>query len=288
MKNDEMLSFQKLDMESRLGFRSKKFTGVSFMLTFIFGMLMTLIFFMSLYPFKEMHDYVGMFFHGGVQNRSTIPYYTMFLTFWSLAILFDKMQKLKVQRIALRLKILPENHNFILTAVSAKEILANISAKVDSPKHFLLLDRIERSLSNLKNIGNISDVSDGLNAQGSNDENYMHSTYTVLKGFIWAIPVLGFIGTVVGLATAIGGFGNVVREGADVEKLKNSLGDVTGGLGTAFETTLIALVAAMCVHIIMTFVMNREEVFLDECNDYCHKNIIAKLKTANLIDHNGL
>ena len=110
------------------------------------------------------------------------------------------------------------------------------------------------------------------------------SSYTVLKGFIWAIPVLGFIGTVIGLSSAVGGFGKVVSEGADIEQLKASLGGVTGGLATAFETTLIALVLAMFVQLFMTFTLNKEELFLDDCADYCHRNIISKMKTINLQD----
>lgn len=284
MPNDARLSWEHLDIECRCGFRSKKFTAVNFVFTFIFGALLTILFFAALFPFRGSSTYVDMFFHGGVENRSVIPYFTMLLAFWAVAILLVKLQKLSVQRKALALKILPKNQNFVLSPATAKEILDNIYEKVQTPKRFLILDRIERSLSNLKNIGNVSDVSDGLNAQAANDENYLSSSYTVLKGFIWAIPVLGFIGTVLGLAYAVGGFGSVVSQGADVEKLKQSLGGVTSGLSIAFETTLIALVAALFVQLMMTFVMSREENFLDECSDYCHLNIIAKLKTAKMID----
>ena len=101
---------------------------------------------------------------------------------------------------------------------------------------------------------------------------------------VWAIPVLGFIGTVIGLSTAVGGFGTVVAQGADIEQLKSSLGGVTGGLAVAFETTLIALVAALFVQLVMTFVQNKEELFLDDCADYCHRNLIAKMKNVNLIE----
>ena len=282
--HDQKLSWEHLDIECRYGFRSKKFTAINFVFTFLVGALLTILFFAALYPFRGGSPYVDMFFHGGVEHRSVIPYFTMLLAFWAVAILLIKLQKLSVQRRALALKILPRNQNFVLSPATAREILDNIYEKVQTPKRFLILDRIERTLSNLKNIGNVSDVSESLNAQASNDENYLASSYTVLKGFIWAIPVLGFIGTVLGLAYAVGGFGTVVSRGADVEQLKQSLAGVTSGLAIAFETTLIALVAALFVQLLMTFVMSREEEFLDECSDYCHRNLIAKLKTAKMID----
>ena len=118
----------------------------------------------------------------------------------------------------------------------------------------------------------------------------MDSSYTLVKGLIWAIPVLGFIGTVLGLSQAVGGFGAVVSSGADLETLKNALGGVTSGLGTAFETTLIALVAALVVQLLMTLLMRKEEQFLDECSRYCYENVTSKLRifgegeTDNLSD----
>jgi biopolymer transport protein ExbB/TolQ len=280
----EKLRWGKMDIEHICGFTSKKMTGVNGGFAFLVGLLMTIAFFAALWPFAYHGiDYVDMFFHGGAKNRSTIPYYTMLATFWALAILLIKWQKLRVQRKALTVDILPRDPNFVLSPATVNEILNNIYTKVDEPKRFMLFDRVERSLSNLKNLGNVSDVAGGLSAQAENDDNYLSSTYTLTKSFIWAIPVLGFIGTVLGLAQAVGGFGLVVSSGkAGVDDLKSSLGGVTSGLAVAFETTLIALVAALIVQLLLSWLQNKEEFFLDECSDYCHKNIISKLRTVNL------
>ena len=39
----------------------------------------------------------------------------------------------------------------------------------------------------------------------------METSYSVINAFVWAIPVLGFIGTVLGLSQAIGQFGGVLQ-----------------------------------------------------------------------------
>ena len=96
--------------------------------------------------------------------------------------------------------------------------------------------------------------------------------------------MLGFIGTVIGLSTAVGGFGAVVAKGADLEELKQALGGVTGGLAVAFETTLIALVLALAVQLYAKFVQAQEEQFLDECADYCNRNIIARMKDIDFAE----
>ncbi len=285
MASEIELSWNTQDIERRLGFRSAKYTGVNTLLSMLAGLLFTVIFFLCLYPFAYKGNWVvDMFFPGGSGNRSTIPIYTMLLAFWCVAILMIKNMKLSFQQRALNLKIVPEDPSFILAPSTALQILNEMFRKVDDPRKFILFNRISRCLSNLKNLGRISDVVEGLVAQAENDENYLESTYTVIKGFIWAIPVLGFIGTVLGLSQAVGGFGRVVSKGAGVDQLKDALSGVTGGLAIAFETTLIALVAALFIQLFMTMLRKKEEDFLDECSDYCHRNIIAKLKTVGIRD----
>ncbi len=282
-QQQEKLSWARADIENICGFKSKKFTGVNFMFSFILGLIFTGIFYGILFPFRGLGlQMVDMFFHGGPEQRSTIPYFTVFLANFAFAILVLKNAKLKVQRKALQVVIMPNDSNFTLSPVTARAILESMYSQVEMPARFLLFDRVERALSNLKNLGSVSAVAECLKNQADNDESYVSSTYTVLKGFIWAIPVLGFIGTVIGLAAAVGGFGAVVAQGADIEQLKSSLGGVTSGLAIAFETTLIALVLALLVQLYMTFTLHKEEIFLDDCADYCHKNIISKIKTINL------
>ena len=277
------LSYARNDIERLCGFKSKKLTMVKYVFTFIIGLLMSILFYSLLIPFygKDI-TLIDMFFHGGIANRSTLPYYTVFLTFWSVAILIVKMLTLKNQRKAFALDILPEDPNFVLSPRTAREILDRIYLQVDQPSCYALLDRIDLALSNLKNLGNVTGVSECLASQADNDEDYLSNSYTILNGFIWAIPVLGFIGTVIGLSDAVGGFGKVVSQGADIEELKAALGGVTSGLSVAFETPLIALVLALIVQLFAKFVHNQEELFMDECADYCNRNIVAKMKNINL------
>ena len=280
----KQLSRRLSDIECICGFKSRKFTDVNALFSFLAGVLLFGAFYFPLSFFRGKHWAIDMFFHGGTENRSSIPYYTVFLGCWALAILLVKLQKLSVQKKALELDILPDDPNFVLTCATARTILGKISILVVHPEDFVLLDRIQRALMNLKNLGNVSAVAECLNTQAENDENYLSGSYTVLKGFIWAIPVLGFIGTVIGLADAVGGFGSVVASGAGIEELKSALGGVTGGLSVAFETTLIALVLALIVQLAAKFVLNEEELFLDECADYCNRNIVAKMKSIQFTD----
>ena len=278
------LNWKEVDPEAKIGLRAKRFTGVNAVWAFVLGLIFTIVFYGALYPLWQMHSsqFVDMFFHGGKENRSFIPYFTVFLTMWCLAFLLIKNLKIKAQRKALQIRILPDDSGFILSPDNSNNILNQIDSLVYMANGFIVLNRIQKTLANLKNIGRVSDVSSVLNDLAVADEKFIEGTYTLPKGLIWAIPVTGFIGTVLGLADAVGGFGKVVVSGAELSELKNALGGVTGGLAVAFETTLIALVAALVLQLFMTMMMQKEEDLMNECSNYCYDNIISRLKMLDM------
>lgn len=269
------LHWEAQDFERKLGFRGAKYTGANPFLTFGIGALLAVAFYVALAPFADTA--AGQMFFA--RRTRAIPAAIVCLSGWSLAILFVKWRKLRLQMKALDFSMAPEHPGFVLSPLTADEIIERLHDICDDPRRFLLLNRIERSLSNLKNIGRVADVDDILRSQAENDENYTESTYTLVHGFVWAVPVFGFIGTVLGLSAAIGGFGEVLAGGAEIARLREALQSVTGGLATAFETTLIGLVAAVTIQLLLTGLKKREEDFLDACNEYCHLHIVSKLRT---------
>ncbi|MCA9124128.1 MAG: MotA/TolQ/ExbB proton channel family protein [Planctomycetaceae bacterium] len=207
-----------------------------------------------------------------------VPYCIVFLTAWSFVVLFVKWRKLAFQRKSLRHLVIPQESDFVLSSTTVEEVINNVYATVDDPKYFTLYNRITVALSNLRNLGRVTDVDDILRSQAEHDESVMETSYALLRSFVWAIPVLGFIGTVLGLSQAIGGFGSVLETADDISQIKDSLQDVTGGLATAFETTLQALVAALLIQLTLAFLKKSEEEFLDECQAYCAKHIVNRLR----------
>jgi biopolymer transport protein ExbB/TolQ len=271
------LNWTQRDIEQRLGFRGGRFTSVNKGLTFLIGLVVTALFFavliFGIQRIPEARPITAMFLERGVA-----PYPTMLLFFWALTILFIKSQKLKLQAEALTLSAVPQQPDFLLNRESARAVLARVHSLVDNAGHFLLLNRIERALSNLQNIGQVSDVSSILRNQADYDEEQIASSYSLVHSFLWAIPVLGFIGTVLGLRAAIGALGITLKAGGDIGAIREGLQAVTAGLATKFETTLIALICAVILQLLMAFMQSREGEFLDACNDYCHAHVASKLK----------
>ena len=273
-----MLSWTEDDIEQRLGFTGGRFTSANKLLTLLIAVILTIIWFLIIFfavrPFPSLAYIAHMFLAHGL-----IPYPVVLLFFWGMTMLFIKSRKLAYQRLALDLAAVPKDASFVLDRSSAAEVIKRIRNKlVVDPQHFILLNRIDRALSNLRNIGNISEVSNLLRTQAEYDEEQVASSYKLVNGFVWAIPVLGFIGTVLGLSLAIGTFGATVQAGGDMESIRKALQGTTGGLSTAFEITFIALTGTLIMQLCSTYLQHEEATFLDECNDYCHAHVVSKLR----------
>ena len=264
------------DIEQRLGFTGGKYTDVNMFMATILSAVLTSGFYIGLcHVPKSVRDmkYIQM-----LLERGWTPYAMVFLAIVALVILFVKWRKLAFQKRAFRLELIPVGQSFALTSETALDVLAKLNSLVDEPKRFVLFNRIERALLNLRNVGNLSDVSEMLRSQAENDESHTDSSYGVLSGIVWVIPILGFIGTVIGLSGAIGGFGAVLGADATIDSLRTGLTPVTSNLGIAFDTTFVALIFAMVIQLLLTLLRKKEDQFLDECRDYAHVNIISKLR----------
>jgi biopolymer transport protein ExbB/TolQ len=78
----------------------------------------------------------------------------------------------------------------------------------------------------------------------------LHDSYALVRTITWAIPILGFLGTVIGITMAIA---NITPD-----QLEASLSEVTAGLAVAFDTTALSLSLSM-VLVFCSFVVERAE-----------------------------
>lgn len=266
------LSWARSDPEQQLSFRGGRFTRVNTPCSLLIAAVLTTSAYLTLIPLSGTYA-AAMF-----TQRGPIPYFIVGFFFWSLAILALKWFKLRLQRQALRHQIIPDDAQFVLSPSTVDDVLHRIYGSADDPRQFVLFNRIMIALSNLRNLGRVSDVDDILRTQAEHDESAMETSYLLVQGFVWSIPVLGFIGTVLGLSLAIGSFGAVLASTTELAQIKESLQGVTGGLAVAFETTLQGLVAALIVQLLYTTLKKSEEEFLDACSEYCVRHVVGRLR----------
>lgn len=265
------------DIECMIGFPSGRYTVASAPLWLGVAAVMTIL--VALFLVIVAPDGYLLL----MMNRCWTNWAVVFFSWWCLGILLAKWIKTSIQLRALRaVDIVPRRGDFILSPGTSGDVLRRIKAVAERPKDFLLFRRIDMALSNLGNIGEVRDVGAVLESQADSDGSSVDSSYTVIRSLIWTIPILGFIGTVVGLSQAIGSFTDVLTQtGSDAGSIKSKLGPVVGGLATAFETTLVALIAAVIIQLLSTWVYKREEALLDGITDFTTENVLSRLKLTD-------
>ncbi len=83
--------------------------------------------------------------------------------------------------------------------------------------------------------------------------------YVIPRYLNWAIPILGFIGTVLGISLAADGIQRIFNSGQGLAPLSSQLGNAISPLGIAFDTTLIALSLSVVLMLFQTVLQRWED-----------------------------
>lgn len=118
------------------------------------------------------------------------------------------------------------------TADDCPALLDELSANVQNRESYLIR-RVRESLQHVRDRGTAEHLDDHLKYMADVDAGRAHDSYALVRIIVWAIPILGFLGTVVGITLAIAQL--------NPDALESSLEQVTAGLGVAFDTTALAL-----------------------------------------------
>jgi biopolymer transport protein ExbB/TolQ len=205
------------------------------------------------------------------------------LFFWGLFLAMLKVIFWLQQRRYLRWQVLPANiTNGTKIAVSnVDECLGHVESLTSRPRRSILLNRVCVALEHLHLTGNSRDIRGTLAGQSAIDANLLDSSYAVLRFLVWVIPIVGFIGTVIGIGLAVNEFASFIPEVAAPEEamkeLRQGLGHVTSGLGTAFNTTLIALCLAAPLMLITSSLRKSEERLLAEIDHFSNHYLLGTL-----------
>lgn len=87
----------------------------------------------------------------------------------------------------------------------------------------------------------------------------LEESYLIPRYISWAVPILGFIGTVLGISLAADGIRRIIESTEGLSALSSDLGQAIAPLGIAFDTTLIALSLSVVLTLLLTLVQRSEE-----------------------------
>ena len=95
---------------------------------------------------------------------------------------------------------------------------------------------------------------------------HLQNSYAVPRFFVWALPIIGFVGTVWGIGQSISFFSDTMsssQAGASVSALlQQNIPLVTKGLSTAFDTTFLALLLSLPATALLVLTERDEREYL--------------------------
>jgi biopolymer transport protein ExbB/TolQ len=116
-----------------------------------------------------------------------------------------------------------------------------------------------------------ADASQTVKTQAEVDQGRLVTTMATVHYLAWAIPALGFLGTVRGLAMSLSMTGKGDIPVADF------LSQVTSHLNVAFDCTLVALALSLPLMFMIHSVQRDEEALVIDCQQYCLEHLINRL-----------
>ncbi len=212
------------------------------------------------------------------RDRSTYPFTVQNLMWIVFALgigeLVVRARDAAAERAQLKMGYLPEDETTLLQSLELRHIyaVARRANQPDAPSEARFLPRlIQRIVTQFQTTRSIDQSNAILN---SSLELYLHEIdlrYTMIRYVVWAIPTLGFIGTVVGISLALAFAGSVDLQDPSL------LAELTKRLAVAFNTTLLALVMSAFLVLIQHIVQASEERSVNQAGQYCLDNLINRL-----------
>lgn len=118
----------------------------------------------------------------------------------------------------------------------------------------------------------IQEASDMIKGRIDNTGERLDSELSIIRYIAWAIPSIGFIGTVRGIGEALAN--------AD-QALEGDISGVTTALGLAFNSTLVALFISIFLMFFIHSLQSKQEGLILALETFCREHLIDKLRTGN-------
>ena len=192
------------------------------------------------------------------------------LLLWALAMMVYKGMATIRNRALLQMDLIPLAEGMRILPEDARDISRKIQALPTRQRETLLPRALLAALQRFSSTRNIQDVSNATHAYCASEAERLDAELSMIRYIAWAIPSVGFIGTVRGIGDALG---------HAHKALEGNIFDVTRSLGVAFNSTLIALLLSIIVMFVLHQLQLLQERFVLDTEAYCEENFTRHLHT---------
>lgn len=192
------------------------------------------------------------------------------LMLWAFAILGYKGRDAYRQQKLLEQDILQLPGGLPIGPEDTRDIAGRIASLPGQIHDWILPRAMLTAIERFEATKNVQDVSTAARAVCESEGERMETELSIIRYIAWAIPSVGFIGTVRGIGDALGQAHRAVE------------GDITGvtaSLGVAFNSTFIALVISIVLMFFVHQVQLMQERLVLDSERYVDSWLIRRLKS---------
>ena len=193
------------------------------------------------------------------------------LMLWALAILVQKAMRLRREERLLDRDLVPLAEGIKILPDDVREYARQIQALPADERNGLLPRSLLAALHRFGATRSIADASASAHAVCEGEADRLDSELSLLRYIAWAIPAIGFIGTVRGIGDAL----------AQAHRaMQGDLSGVTAGLGTAFNSTLVALLLSLLLMFLLHHMQGEQERLVRDAESYLDERLVQSLRAA--------
>jgi len=193
------------------------------------------------------------------------------LMLWAFAIMGYKSRSASQERALLGRELLPLAEGVRILPEDTREYARQLQALPDEQRGMLLPRALLGALQRFGATRNVQDVSSAAHTLFSSEADRLESELSMIRYIAWAIPSVGFIGTVRGIGSALGQAHRAVE---------GDISGVTESLGVAFNSTFIALLISIVLMFLVHQLQLLQERLVFEAEAYLDQNLIRHLQSG--------
>ena len=195
------------------------------------------------------------------------------LMLWALAILSFKGTAIRLQQNQLSQDFIGMPNKKVLTVSDTESITERIRRLPPRIQDHLLPRILMAAMERYVSTTHVQDAATTVHDLCESESDRLESELSIIRYIAWAIPSVGFIGTVRGIGEALAQAHRAVE------------GDITGvthSLGVAFNSTFIALVISIFLMFVIHQVQRMQERLVLDSERYCARWLLRRLRMAGL------
>ncbi len=191
------------------------------------------------------------------------------LMFWSLALMGFKGRSALRERALLQQSIVNVSEGMSILPEDTREYTRPVQALPDAMQNYLLPRALLAALQRFASTRNVQDVSEAVKSICEAESDRLDSELSMVRYIAWAIPSIGFIGTVRGIGDALG---------QAYKAVEGDIAGVTASLGVAFNSTFVALVISILIMFLMHQLQLIQERLVLDTQTYCDRELIRHMQ----------